>query len=191
MKVMAAAIVLLMAGIAALGWQLRSEIHADRRMTEEIHALGAKLADKSRREVFELQKECGAQAAKVYSESGFRSDKYSLNNSFESYYNRSTNKCFVFIANFGPISPKGGKPTMGKGYSEMLSYYLVDANTNREYAEAWIDSITSVKEGQRRDVVLSCSLMPLHDLKKSCRTKDTFDIFVALHMGGIPPLLQQ
>ena len=43
-------------------------------MTEEIRELRSKLADKSKRETFGLQKECGAQAAKVFSESGFNDD---------------------------------------------------------------------------------------------------------------------
>ena len=94
---MIAGIAILMTGIVALVWQLGSEINADRKLSQEIRELRSKLADKSRRDGLELQKECGLQGAKIFSQWGWKLDEPTNGSiaDFESHYNPVLNKCFV------------------------------------------------------------------------------------------------
>ena len=73
---MAAAIVILVAGILALAWQMRSMMNTGYQLSQENHDLRLKLADKSKRDVFELQKECGSQSSKIFSQLGYKLDEF-------------------------------------------------------------------------------------------------------------------
>ena len=99
MRIMAAAIVLLTAGVIVLGWKLRSEMNADQRLSQEVSDLRTELADKSKRNAFELQKQCGEQASKVFVQLGWKLDGPTNGelSAFEAHYNAGMNKCFMIL----------------------------------------------------------------------------------------------
>ena len=70
--VVAIAIALLSVGVLALAWRLQLEADVRDQITAQIQDLQRQLAEKSRREIFELQKECASQAEKVFRQEGFK-----------------------------------------------------------------------------------------------------------------------
>jgi hypothetical protein len=144
--IMAAAIALLMAGILLLAWQLRSESNTDRRLSQEVRDLRAKLAAKSRRDAFELQKECGSQASKVFAQLGWKLDE-PINGviaDFESHYNIAMNKCFMLLHTLSTTTQLS-----------LASSLLYDAYEQREYAEL---NLTRNPDGVKH--IATCALFP-------------------------------
>lgn len=170
---MAAATAILIAGILALTWQLRSEMNANYRLMRDVRELRSQLADKSQHEQFELQKECSLQAAKVFSQLGWSLSevKNGSTASFESHYNAEMNKCFMLLHIV----------TFSTG-AAMESTLLSDAYAQREYATLNLTSGSSVKP------IFGCSLTPLHGDERKCATEAEFKSFVAGYMEAMPKL---
>jgi hypothetical protein len=171
--IMAAAIVLLMAGIILLlAWQLRSEINTDRRLLQEIRDMRAKLADKSRRDAFELQKECGSQASKVFAQLGWKLDEpqNGVIAAFESHYNVVMNKCFMLLHTLSTTTQLS-----------LASSMLHDAYEQREYAKL---NLTTNRDGVKH--IATCALFPLQGDQSTCQSEAEYESFVAHYMEATP-----
>jgi hypothetical protein len=164
MKITVVAIVLLFAVILTLAWRLRSDIDANRQLSQEITELRSKLVENSKRGAFERQKECGSQATKVFTEWGWKlSDPTAA---FESHYNSLANTCFM-VLHIRTLDAS----------DQMESTLLYDANEQREYAEL----IMFLFNGTTRHIA-QCELMPQHGDKYFCKSEAEFEAFVARYM---------
>ena len=172
MRIMAAALVILLAGILVLAWQLRSEMNTDRRLTREIDDLHSKLADKSGHENFERQRDCTSQAEKVFHQVGWKENEQTNGTlaAYESHYNIKTGKCFILFH----------LSTYSTSLS-MQSTILTDAYDRRDYAEL---NITHPLAGA--DHIATCSLMPPDGDERRCESKAEFTSFLMQYLEAVP-----
>lgn len=170
MKLLIAALLLL---VVALGWLLNIEKTTSQTLRDDIQKLSANLADKSKRENFELQEKCAKQAEKTYRELG-----YELNNgreSLQSHYNENLNKCFM------TVDSVDFKTAPGKMFFNRL---LIDAYEQRGYAEyTKITTKDKASKDKKWDEVLAtCSLTPLTADAITCKSDEEYMTYVRRHM---------
>ncbi len=170
--IVSAVILLLLATIGVLAWQLNVEITAARHLTQEIHDLTAKLADKSAMEAAALEERCATQADKVFRQQGY-SEQGGMQNGqtavYQDHYNATLKKCFMTLEVTGISSS-----------SEAITKFLVDAFEQRIYAE--YDWISSNTKKYWEVPPFRCDLSPPSGDEISCHSDDEYKAFVARYM---------
>ena len=166
MRIMLVAIALLVAGVLALAWQLKSEIGARHLLLQEISNLRSELADKSKRDALEFQAECASQAWMVFQRYGWKLGEPTKGEiaDFESHYHPGMNKCFILLH------------VRSLTANSFTSSVLWDAHGQRQYAELNITYIGGVRH------IATCELTPLHGEQRSCESEAEFKEFVARYM---------
>ena len=156
MKFLASALLLL---AVILCWFLNVEMTASREQREQIQKLTISLAEKSKRNAFELQAKCAQQAAKVFREFGYNQSSDQL----QSHYNQKLNRCFM------AASTQFGN-----------NRFLIDAYEERGYADF---SRTFVTGGDPLHPLIACSLMPLGTQQRSCSSEDEYSAFIEQYLN--------
>ncbi|RZF23850.1 hypothetical protein EVC45_42035 [Paraburkholderia sp. UYCP14C] len=166
MRIVCAILLVVLIGVT---WQLKNEIDANRLQAADIQSLSARLADKAKRETFDLQQKCAAQAEQTFHRLGYREGQSTgdvISAIFQAHYNPEHNQCFMTLE------------TLLKGGFQFKS--LFDAYENRTYAEYdWMP-----QEGKSFDKVLPavCRLVASTGNERTCKSEDEYRAFVAHYM---------
>ncbi|HVM78852.1 MAG TPA: hypothetical protein VMU06_07520 [Stellaceae bacterium] len=172
MKIAPAIIVLLIAGVLVLGWQLRQEIDANRKLTAQVAERQA--ADASKRQNFELQAKCGERAQTVFHQLGYKENGATDHTTatYQSHYNPSINKCLMVLTTY--------TINTGTDAGSTESRFLFDAYENREYAEIFV--ATYVTNGKVTKIPSGCILKPTASTERTCQSEAEYEAFVAGYM---------
>ena len=172
MRIMAAAIVILVAGVLAMGWQLRSVINTDYQLSQELYDLRSQQADKAQVDELRFQRECDSQSLAAFSHAGYKIGKNEksgtvFNADYESHYNRKLGQCFILSHEYQ--------------LTKYTTDFLHDAYSRREYAELFVMSLES-----SAPQIATCVLRPPQGGERTCESKAEFESFVSQYMEGTP-----
>jgi hypothetical protein len=176
MKTIAAAIALLTEGVLALTWQTAvGDQREPSRLSRGICDLQSNPADRSKEEIFHLQRDCADQAAKLFHAAGYVENGISAQGtiaSYENHYNAEMNICFILIQS----------STSSSGLDMWLtSAMLVDVIERREYAEL---NVSHFPGGVQ--YLSTCELMPRYGDRQECKSVAEFRSFVTHYMERAP-----
>ena len=149
------AILILTGIVIGLGWKVNEQGQTIVQLRGQLTETRAKLSDKSVRETFENQKECAAQAEKIFRQGGYRTGI----DTNQSHFNTKFNKCFM---NFGSTT------------DGVFVNILMDAFEQREYAE--------ITEELKSNGTTMCLLTPLGGIARVCASRMEYSAFVAPYM---------
>jgi hypothetical protein len=172
LKIGALAFGVLLAGVIALGWLIRSEIQVNSHLSDELRELRKQLADKTANDRFKLQEACANRAESIFHQSGYgqiglQSDGKSTV-VYQNHYNDNLKKCFMTIET----------TTLDENHTTIR--FLMDALEQREYAEyTWM----SAKDKKYWEVPpIICWLWSSLDDKTPCHSEEEYNTFVARYM---------
>jgi len=149
----------------ALTWLLGTEMTTSRDQRDQIQKLTISLAEKSRREDFELQEKCALQTEKMFRELGYKPGGPALN---QSHYNAKLNKCFMLVETINTTNH-------GTGFHYK---FLIDAYEQRGYAEyEWMEDKGGKKFWEVPPVL--CRLTASVGNVVVCKSEDEF-LYISL-----------
>lgn len=154
---LAVTVVAMVAWVALLAGQIRSESASIHKLEQKLQQLESKTAEKAKTASLENQAKCAEQARKVFADRSLAdpSDWY------QDHYNSDMTKCFVQIQSF---------------YKSMMGRSIYDAFELKEYGS----HIRTITKKVNRD--MECWVILPSGEKKYCSSDREFDYLVKVYM---------
>ena len=166
-RILRAAVAILLASIAAVGWRLLIERQIVEEQRKQVQELTSRLNDKQNRDRLDLQEKCALQADKVFRAMGYKLEADSL----QSHFHPAKGRCFMLMATFPKSNPDGSFVTFK---------YMLDAYEQKSYAEYGWRSRNDKPYSEVRPFM--CKLIRSVGNEVACTSNDEFEQFVATFM---------